>query len=785
MLNKKKPICFISYCRDGADIDSITHLVQQLKDISRHKVDFLFDEDLNAGSKLGSFMELLRIVDGVIILLSPEYNAKVKDRVGGVYKEYSEIIRRYQELELAANLEVATSSDAIVQAIAPPFPLIPLIFSGQFDKSCPDDIRQNLCKDFTSYKAHRRENDGTLYITHQVASKYNKPLSKIISQIVVSNSSRSEEVAASFDELLASFFENTKHEHLSGDPKFESEIEQVFVKTYAFKKVKKQTSYLLVGRKGSGKSTIVDYLSRDVDEKYKETIKINVNNFDLEFLYSILSSQQIRSELGIVIPQVKIFEVVWELFLYLTCINCVVTEYKKGLIKPIQQQFLPVISNFLFNLTATKGTAGNLLDYRAGFHWCYTKIVEQIDFAIKNARNGAAEFSYDISRLLASEDMLRAALTSKVYDAFNALIGHCTKRFLISLDGFDTAFEEFRIRSQESIESEENSSLRTQYEIDWLRGFAHVLIEMKSSPRRTLLSNLADFCATIPKDRYVEIRNCERDSYIYIGKCHEIRWSGIELAILLYKRLEILANYKTRQDKSPQERLEEVLSVHFPYIPMETSSLIDEKEYSMAIFTNVLRHTFWRPREILIYFAKIIAVLRHIRKRHIEVTQFAVNKCISDTTREIIKTEFLSEFQRHCLNLREIIEQFRQQKRILSMEEIISRIGNIGFKFIDQKKPILDMKLKLKFLYEVGFLGLEANSRAIQRLKLLGSDIFWFNAGDEPFEFISNEGFQDCRFIIHPVFCEFLDLETQKQRLPLHLDWHYLQQQEVHVIAPS
>ena len=48
-----------------------------------------------------------------------------------------------------------------------------------------------------------------------------------------------------------------------------------------------------------------------------------------------------------------------------------------------------------------------------------------------------------------------------------------------------------------------------------------------------------------------------------------------------------------------------------------------------------------------------------------------------------------------------------------------------------------------------------------------------------------SEDFADCRFIIHPVFCEFLDLDVQKQKLTLNFDWSYLQQQEAFVIAPA
>lgn len=783
MRKDHRPTCFISYCRDGADRDTIDHLIQQLRHTSRQRIEFLYDEELDAGARLPAFMDLLRRVDGVILLLSPEYKTRTEERKGGVYTEYSEIIRRYQELESAANEHTKSSEDSS-PSINPPFPLIPIILSGAFEKSCPIEIQENLCLNFTTYRAFRREN-GHLYITQQVEAKHNKLISRIVSQIVVNNSSKSTAVAASFDELRSAFLENTKHEHIAGDPRFESQLHDLFVKTYAFKKVRKQTSYLLIGRKGSGKSTIVDYLSRDFDDKYKDAIKISINDFDLEYLYSILSTQQLRAELNVVVSQVRVFEVIWELFLYICCMNCLVTEFRNGHVKNGQHQHLSVVQRFLKRMSGVTEDRGLQIEYKAAFHWCYSKVVQQIDTAIETARDDTAEFSYDLSRLLNPEGMLRTALTDEVVDAFHFLLNHCTRRFLVSLDGFDTAFEEFRVRSQHANHSDEETRRRTQYEIDWLRGFAHVLIEMKSSPRRTPLSNLTDFCATIPKDRFVEIRNSERDSYIYIGKCHEIRWSAIELAILLFKRLEIVANYKTDKRLTPQKRLEEVLTKCFPYVPLETTTVVDGNEHELPIFIDVLRHTFWRPREILIYFAKIIAVLSDIKRRNIDVTQFAVSKCIADTTREIVRTEFLSEFQRHCWNIREIIEKFRRHKQILSYEEVQAALKDIPFYFIDQEKPIFDLKLQVQFLYEVGFLGVEVSPRTKERLRLLDIDVFWFNAGDDPFEVIADEGFVDSKFVIHPIFCELLDLDVRKQRLTLDIHWKYLEQQEAHVIAPS
>jgi energy-coupling factor transporter ATP-binding protein EcfA2 len=780
--SRTQPTCFISYCRDNGDSESIKHLVDSLRQTSRNKIEFLFDEDQLPGSDLYDFMTRIKDVDGVIILLSPEYKARVENRQGGVYREYKEIILRRDEQEEEANSQPPQEGKTTKNRS--PFYIAPIIFSGTYETACPGDLKRPLCVDFTQYRAHRSHNK--LHVTSQIQNQFAKKISQIVSSIIARHSLRTEEVTKSFEDLLDSFFLNTKHEHLRGDPKFESEIENVFVKTYSYKKVRRQTSYLLIGRKGSGKSTIVDYLARDSDDRYKAAIEINVDHFDLEHLYSVLTPRQLLSEFDVVVSRVEIFEVVWELFLNTCCAHRLLIEAVEGKLKQSQLMLLRPLESLYFRITGTIFSTEHTLDYRALFRWCYSRIVEQIEGAIEASRDGIAAFSYDVAARLDGERMLETALSPEALQALDGILRQCSRRFLISFDGFDTAFEEFRIRTQQSVADTHQRKSRTDFEIDWLRGFAHLAIKIKSAPRRTPLSNLVDFCATIPKDRFVEIRDAERDAYVYIGKCYEIRWSAIELAILLYKRLEVLQpGGRTNPDEQPHKRLEHVLRNSFSYIPHETVTTIESGDHLLPIFIDVLRHTFWRPREILIYFAKIIAVLRDIKKRNIEVSQFAVSKCISDTTREIIRTEFLNEFQRHCVNLREIVERFRRSRQIVELADVQALIGGMAFNFADRKEPVLDFSKQVKFLYEIGFIGLEAAKNIVQRLKLLHSDVFCFNAGDEPFEVIMHDGFRDCRFIIHPIFCEFLDLDVHNQRLTLKFDWQYLQQQEAHVIVPS
>ena len=198
------------------------------------------------------------------------------------------------------------------------------------------------------------------------------------------------------------------------------------------------------------------------------------------------------------------------------------------------------------------------------------------------------------------------------------------------------------------------------------------------------------------------------------------------------------------------------------------------------MFIDVLRHTFWRPREILIYFAKIITVLTALKYKDMSMNKYAVEKCISDTTREIIKSEFITEFNRYCLNLEDVINRFRRSSQIIDGFVLDEKIGNFPFRFADDTTPVYDRSKKIKFLYEIGFLGIEASERHCERLKLLNKDVFCFNSDDNVYDNLKINDFAECRFLIHPIFYEYLDLEPNSVRMILDIDWDYLKNQEAH-----
>jgi hypothetical protein len=131
--------------------------------------------------------------------------------------------------------------------------------------------------------------------------------------------------------------------------------------------------------------------------------------------------------------------------------------------------------------------------------------------------------------------------------------------------------------------------------------------------------------------------------------------------------------------------------------------------------------------------------------------------------------------------LSDIIGLFKDSKQIISPEELKSKIGTTTFSFVD-KKEVKDIIEKIDFLFEIGFIGIEVSPKIMSTNKFLIKDIFCFNASTSSYENIKSSKFQDCNFIIHSIFCEYLGLNLDNQdRLIMDIDWEYLQKQDVYV----
>lgn len=269
-----KPTIYISYSHEDVDRDSLDAFVNWLGELSNNELDALYDDDLNPGRDLREFMKKLYEVDATMIIMTPSYKRKILNRIkGGVYTEYKYIYGRYSEIEKKKK-EGLQYDD---------FALIPILFSGTPESSVLDEFSNLKYTDFRNFRALRDKKDE-LIVPDSIKTLLKPEMKKILAEIMTVNSHNSPLYKEHYDELFKFLLTDTKAEWQTTSANIQI-IKEVFVETYPYKKVETQSGYFLIGRKGSGKSTVAMFMANQDITKYKGVIPIIANDFNLEVLY--------------------------------------------------------------------------------------------------------------------------------------------------------------------------------------------------------------------------------------------------------------------------------------------------------------------------------------------------------------------------------------------------------------------------------------------------------------------------------------------------------------------
>ena len=749
MKRKNLPKCFISYCHDDADFNSIDAFENEIEKISQKRFEIVRDKkSVSVGESISSHESQITNSNIIILLLTPKYREKVISRLGGVYREYSMVMERFHKYQddLKSGKSVKT------------FSLIPILFSGTHLQSILPEIVDSMYLDFTSFRANPSLSSFTL-------SAHRDALQDIRAQFDNVHNGLDSSFPTEYDEWLKLLFIESRHEVLREKYRYneiEDVLRELFVKTKAYQGVVRGENCILIGRKGSGKSTIVDHFHRGNSDTYKEPIRVIVDNFDLGYLYTYLYSGPNAKDIDDVVKLPNFFEAVWTIFILQQCAYTLLRELDTGRSK--------------VNLTEFKDGLRSVISSDQNRKWPnFVRTCQQVKTLIDNVISTArvdSRFLGDIATKLGIEDIVNFVIGEIGLDALRGAIEICQRRFIFALDGFDQHFEDFRANSLDSSANEEERSRRISFEINWLRGLLRSVLEMRSA--HGIVQDKCDFCITIPQDRFIEVRDKEREDYRFRSITTNIQWSGIELSILLRKRLEgLVRKYVTDKTLPPLDRLEEIMSCSEIGIPAKIQISQQGNVNSISTFKYLLRHTFWRPRDLMYYVAAILANQRTAMKRGNQIDEAVIKAIVSRTTYDVIETEFIKEFQNSILNIRDIMHRFANKKIVLSFDEINEAIRGLNLKVSGGTRLAQDVMEKLEYLFNIGFFGLVLQERQLKE-SVYCRDSFVFSDGERIFRSMSKENRQLTEFVIHPIFSEYLMLDTNIGRTVCYYSDDYL-----------
>jgi energy-coupling factor transporter ATP-binding protein EcfA2 len=716
-------------------------------------------------------MGLLEAVDTVILVLTPAYKRKVSERKGGVYDEFSKILIRYEECN--SDSLNAIPGDSSASRIRP-FQILPVLLSGSRSESVPSRIESLRCLDLTALVVGRKSG-GEFQVSETDSKQFGEVVHKLTSQIIASSIMETQEFISKskhYDDYFIDLKASWGHASRLAD----ETLEKLFVKTNSYTLVERQQVFFVVGRKGSGKSTITQALRILQSDRFLEHLEINADHYNLEALYALFCSAQYRADAEIFFPSIKAFEMTWESVVMISALQYLITT---SMCRPEHDK----LKAYLASLTEAnpRQNDGVLWGISDLFSYCFSRNMAFIDKCIDSARTDPELFWVDVEALYNLEGFLEFLFDKDVLISGRNLIRNFTGKFLVSLDGFDDAFDSFRLNTRRS-GNRSTMADRANFEIDWIRSVLSFTLRAHLHTDNFLYSRL-EFCIAAPLDRFLEAVRVNRDSYRTNGRWHSIQWSGIELSILLRKRLEhVIANgLASPKNLSPGERLAYVLqSRPLKSLPLDISFDYNGERVSMPVFMYVLRHTFWRPREILLYYSRLLALVDNLKKWNKPINAESLRRCIKNTTITVIQNQFINEFKTSLINVEAVINSFKKQSNILTYSQLANLLQSVEYVFASDSCFGGTIAEKLSYLYEIGFIGFSLNRMQQDRLGASHKHAFIFNEG--PLLFgngnIDEADLAVYDFLIHPIFCEFLQLNTSDTELTLLFDWEYLHHAE-------
>jgi hypothetical protein len=747
---KRATKVFVSYSRHDQETQRVTALVQWLSQLSNGELEFVMDSQLSAGSDVRDFERSLAMYTCVLVVGTARYKQKVESGDFGVARENSIIVSKLAKKELSAFLVVTELS---------------------FSEVFPGNLNGPLACELIGI--HHDPRTGELSST--IRSKYYSSAFSLVKDILAAHPTTNRRIVDLATVKQKLFFEQKSEdmsEYLSDEV-----LNAIFVKTSVFMAVFDHGAHLLIGRKGSGKSFLTEYFNRNPIDSNSIPVNVHLRDFQLSNIYMMRSTYKVGSDIGELISQRDLFECAWCLFFAAAATLSALAKVKSQTVTYSFEK-MTSIDEFERSCGGLDGPNSDneyTVSMQRLIDWCAEKVFHLIEVGIQKL-NG--DYARAISQLPGFTDptkVIPAVIGLPALRELGHFLSSVRPTFLATVDGFDTKFDTFRRQTNQVTYDDVEKIKRVKFEIDWLSGLTEATqrLNQRSSFRGVPGMDSAHFrfLVTIPRDRFIEVLESDRDGYRFRHKHVEIRWNGVQLMLLVRKRLEFY--YETKcEARDLTSKFREAIS-WICSLPDPFSFSFNGLRIDIDVFAYFLRHTFWRPRDILYHIALLISESEKYRRFKREVTVEKIRAIASEASDDIIRNEFLGEYVSIFPDIEKAVKLFLRSRIEMTFSELFGLLGSMDFR-LSSGDVLSKVEAKIDFLYEIGFLGIVLEDEVRQRLGFGRREAFSFSDSVSRYRSLDLSNKQDARWVIHPIFSEFLQLSTAGAPFLLNYSSDYL-----------
>lgn len=735
--------CYFAYTWKDSKLQIILkYLKERIENISDGEIEVIFDlESFKVSDNFKLKEQLILKSDCIVIFFSPNYKKLVEgiiDDQHGANREYQYILRAKKEKNIS---------------------IIPILIKGRKEDAITEEFSNNIASIFnidTMFEGKRGKS-----IKKQEKNHLETLVRKTVKETTLASRHRDYEFGTK-DEMVETLF--GKAYSIQKLP------QRCMYKTDAYESVISQSRKFIVGRKGSGKTTFFELLERSAPErfsnKYKILRPIKADNFNLQHLFQVIYKYDDDLTIFSLDKRLQLF---WEIYIYLTAIYIVCLEDDYCMIEDDRHRVFSGISQYL----REKKLNVSRLDNEECQEAIFMSSVETFDKFMNQILDYAHLESYEAS-LTANfkiDNVMEKYFGENNYHDLCIAISKCTKDILIALDGFNTSSENFRKSTVRLLQAKNDlAEKRLNFEIYFFRTM-FVTFE-KLEQRNQGIMKRVSLCIIVPQDRIDQIKQEDRDFDKY--NFASLSWDAIDLLEMLVIRLEYIYDIKCNENDSIQDRFKYILKKNFTSIPDHVTINVNGKQYEMELFIYMLRNSFWRPREIINFFYELYLANKKSAKHHVTLGNDTIKDIIDTKAEENIEKEVYSEYRNVLINIKEIMEIFRNRNIILKWDEVCNLLSIQNFQTTSIRKVRYPID-KFCVLYELGFLGIKVDN-SIKKQENLRNDIcFSYNEGLMPLEILKKMNVQKkIEVIINPIFAKILSLNFNTNEILENYSWKYL-----------
>lgn len=749
-----KAKCYFSYSWDNSNKFGVfEYLKNEIERKSNERIEVILDrKSFDVGEDFEEREKQILACDSVVMFFTPEYKSVLNrmDHNRGVFREYG-----YVKKLLVSNPRV----------------LIPVLFNGTVEESIPLEFTTKIAGDLVNAVFLESKNKKVC----PPNAKSRPIVNNFTSTIVARTESNYEVKDYPYRDVGEKIYQMLYVTHAN-----ERLPKECMIKMDPYDEIINQHSCLVIGRKGSGKSTLFEILKKMnpelFEEKYKVLCPINAEFIETYTLFGAI--EQFRSD-ELYVNMDKILCLFWQSYFAFYSMYIICLEEEHHRILDERQAIFRRVSYKIKNRLQVK-----ILDTDQVRSSLFTLVVDELSrYASTDVIDHASYESFipSIIANLTVENILLNFLGQRLYNQYMFAIRKCKKRILIALDGFDTKSDSFRAEAntlyQNPIPEKQDIGFRMiKFEKLFYRNLVYTIdmikknhIHLSNSP----IFDLVDFCIVLPQDRLDQIETVDRDFSKKQICC--LFWDAYELLNMILLRLEYIKGVKQGITLDIQERFHQVM-LHIPGISDVIKITIDGREREIDIFSYILRHSFWRPRDILIHFAQLLRLSDDAVQENIRVVDNDIIKNIlAKSANKIIEDEFIKEYDKVFINLREVLHSFDHMDLINSLSEVCDILVRTRFTTTysyDTEK----IESKVLILYQLGIIGLYYEEKEARKCGFGNKICFNFNEGLGPINSVLehfNQSSCEAQFIFNPIFTKFLRLHINTPELIGDFGWDY------------